>query len=415
MVSPAVKLDPESIAKLISHPKPFQYANGSQIFNTIQSYMQALVIDLRSSADYFESHLQFSVNLPNERVGLDALLHYGTDFADKYLSSEARSLFQRRRRLYVFIIPSSDSVEHLLSAAPSKIAAALISKTKSTAAAAVDARGLLSAYVLYKAFWAEHVKELRIFAGGFKQLLERYPFLCEFHNVHIYVQPYRVDIIPPDRKKKTYPSEIFPGKLYLGDQFDAQDPYVMRNLKITHVINVTSEVPNFFEKEGTTGIITGDVGYIMYMRIDVEDKKESRIHFYFPRVFGFLEAALFGTDRSLESKRAREHRFYDLRKEALKLKSSRCPGSGNVVKAAFLSAAKTILAKQQEHFENKSPDEIERRYEAEARGKSNSNRVLVHCAMGMSRSASVVIMYIMKKFHVCFESVSKHLGEKNVE
>jgi hypothetical protein len=38
--------------------------------------------------------------------------------------------------------------------------------------------------------------------------------------------------------------------LYLGDQFDAQDPAVINNLKITHIINVTSEVPNFFEKEG---------------------------------------------------------------------------------------------------------------------------------------------------------------------
>ena len=52
------------------------------------------------------------------------------------------------------------------------------------------------------------------------------------------------------RKRNSYPSEILLRKLYLGDQFDAQDIYVMKNLKITHVINVTSEMPNFFEKEG---------------------------------------------------------------------------------------------------------------------------------------------------------------------
>ena len=35
----------------------------------------------------------------------------------------------------------------------------------------------------------------------------------------------------------------------------------------------------------------------------------------------------------------------------------------------------------------------------------NQNVVYVHCAMGVSRSASCVIMYIMKKFKVFFEDV----------
>lgn len=40
------------------------------------------------------------------------------------------------------------------------------------------------------------------------------------------------------------------------------------------------------------------------------------------------------------------------------------------------------------------------------REKSNNQHVvLVHCAMGRSRSASCVIMYIMKKFGVRFDDV----------
>jgi Dual specificity phosphatase, catalytic domain len=35
----------------------------------------------------------------------------------------------------------------------------------------------------------------------------------------------------------------------------------------------------------------------------------------------------------------------------------------------------------------------------------NNNVVYVHCAMGVSRSASCVIMYIMKKYKVLFEDV----------
>lgn len=35
---------------------------------------------------------------------------------------------------------------------------------------------------------------------------------------------------------------------------------------------------------------------------------------------------------------------------------------------------------------------------------NNQNRVLVHCAMGRSRSASMVIMYLMRKFQISFET-----------
>jgi hypothetical protein len=57
-----------------------------------------------------------------------------------------------------------------------------------------------------------------------------------------------------NRKKKSYPNEILSGKLYLGDQFDAKDMNVIKNLKITHVVNVTSEIPNYFEKDGKCSV-----------------------------------------------------------------------------------------------------------------------------------------------------------------
>lgn len=40
---------------------------------------------------------------------------------------------------------------------------------------------------------------------------------------------------------------------------------------------------------------------------------------------------------------------------------------------------------------------------------NNNNRILIHCSLGVSRSSTIAIMYIMKKFSVCFEEVLYHL------
>ena len=49
---------------------------------------------------------------------------------------------------------------------------------------------------------------------------------------------------------------------------------------------------------------------------------------------------------------------------------------------------------------------IDKKVDAGNRIAFNHNVVLVHCAMGVSRSASCVIMTIMKMFHIKFNDVN---------
>ena len=63
-------------------------------------------------------------------------------------------------------------------------------------------------------------------------------------------------------------------------------------------------------------------------------------------------------------------------------------------------------AKRKGKKENKIAYTIDQAVEAFNKKSNNRNVVLVHCAMGRSRSATCVIMYIMKKFGITYDDVS---------
>lgn len=64
------------------------------------------------------------------------------------------------------------------------------------------------------------------------------------------------------------------------------------------------------------------------------------------------------------------------------------------------------VAKRKPNKLHKIAYQIDQAVEAFNKVSNNRNVVLVHCAMGRSRSATCVIMYIMKKFGVSYDDVT---------
>eukprot|EP01084_Bolivina_argentea_P112409 200476_1 len=137
-----------------------------------------------------------------------------------------------------------------------------------------------------------------------------------------------VDIEPEDDKKETslhpipisifgkdkmFPSCIIQDELYLGNSRNAADGDTLKSLGITHVVNVTVNIENYFEKDG-----------IKYLQFKIEDNPSVDISIYFNEAIEFIDNALSETN----------------------------------------------------------------------------NKVFVHCQAGISRSASVVIAYIMTKRNI---------------
>lgn len=104
-------------------------------------------------------------------------------------------------------------------------------------------------------------------------------------------------------------NQILP-RLYLGDDLAARNISILRDKHITHVLNLTTNIPNKFEPE------------ITYLKITIFDFESQNISQYFSEANEFISEAL---------------------------------------------------------------------------AKNENNAVLVHCNAGISRSASFVIAYLMKK------------------
>ncbi|XP_044152708.1 protein phosphatase Slingshot homolog isoform X1 [Bufo gargarizans] len=118
------------------------------------------------------------------------------------------------------------------------------------------------------------------------------------------------------------PSEIFP-YLYLGSEWNASNLEELQKNKVTHILNVTREIDNFFPETFT------------YLNIRVLDEESTNLLQYWKETHSFISIA-----------------------------------------------------------------------------RRQGTRVLVHCKMGVSRSASTVIAYAMKEYEWTFEDALKHVKER---
>lgn len=134
------------------------------------------------------------------------------------------------------------------------------------------------------------------------------------------------------------------------------------------------------------------------MRVLVEDKNRAMIHYYFPRVYGYIDHAIFSQGNLIVFP---SKKYYE-GEEATKLKIE----PTKVTQNSFIYGVTSLLKTDNKTPTDKSIEEINDEYNKQIkRTPNNSNKVLVHCAMGVSRSSSIVIMYLMKRFNITFESV----------
>ena len=291
-------------------------------------------------------------------------------------TDEEKKMIKNRKRSMVFIVAHRLSAtgifDHLHD---------LFDKDTQTQFKAEDILATKNSILLYRALKLEKTREVYLCRNSFNVIEDKYPFMCKFGGCNLYIEP---------KKTNGYPNEILDRRLYLGDKTHAENEAIIHNLGITHILNVSHNIPNTFEESKTMNV--------KYQRINIQDRKEVPIDLSFDLAYEFIEDALSTKKRSntrmLKTKFDVVQNFTDSRKKSASLISSA---------VAIHEIILDLSNKSVENVQNALNDKllaIDSACQIQSQKSNNQNRVLVHCAMGMSRSATMVIMYLMRKFEI---------------
>eukprot|EP00340_Litonotus_pictus_P012436 CAMPEP_0170536796 /NCGR_PEP_ID=MMETSP0209-20121228/102346_1 /TAXON_ID=665100 ORGANISM="Litonotus pictus, Strain P1" /NCGR_SAMPLE_ID=MMETSP0209 /ASSEMBLY_ACC=CAM_ASM_000301 /LENGTH=344 /DNA_ID=CAMNT_0010838199 /DNA_START=405 /DNA_END=1435 /DNA_ORIENTATION=- len=312
-------------------------------------------------------------------------------------------------------------------------------------------KGLL----LYERLQSLRIRELSFFIGNYKKFIGNYKLIAKDH-----LEKHMVFNEP-------YPSTILDEKLYVGDQSHVSNYERLKHMGITHIINVTLHVPNYYDQD------------IKYLNIPVEDTDKYCLKSHFKLAFDFIEETFFenqveeeeevtikekdnssveDTDKYCLKSHFKlafdfiEETFFENQVEEEEEVTIKEKDNSSFLKSKLKIENKNTSNNTSVPFlENDSEDNIsnsslgyfgmenhnherqELSYEEEiemikekiesqpeslylqnellqlkfrqmTKGLTNKNKILIHCSLGVSRSPSIAVMYLMKKFNFGFQT-----------
>eukprot|EP00347_Sterkiella_histriomuscorum_P011202 403373359 len=384
-----------------------QLTSSQNMFNHQQgSNGKMLTFDMRSRMNYHQAHLKDSISFPIDLCDEEFFIRWDVNYIQNHIlkNKEKQSLFRNRKRLFVNIIAGQEDIQTIMFQAgmlfnEQHMKMMQINPMFNKKQSLEDILSFRNALLLIKALKNERIREVFLCVNGFNVFLDKYPFLCKFRTSILYPKPLVA---------KNYPSEILEGRLYLGDQFHTADKQIMKHLRITHILNVSDMIPCYFENSLSLNI--------QYLRINIEDKDEVQIRRGFPLVYQFIQEA-YDEDKDFFKNPSKQNPLVDdifqtkmelSKRQKLQLRSAALL---DTIEVGFQAQGFAPITRKPKK-ENRVAYQIDSAVDQFNRQSKNRNVVFVHCAMGRSRSATCVIMYIMKRFQISYEDALDFVKSK---
>jgi len=223
----------------------------------INSEEPLLLLDCRTFLAFNANRINSALNVScSDRITRKRLLDGKIGIVDIISGQEAKDLYRKLESEAKIVVYDESTMQ--LSSLPETTSLHLLTKS------------LL-----------KHGKQSRFLKGGLQEFLKHYSIMCTQPDASLGV-PLLFSPTSPEVNcdiDAAVASEILP-HLFIGNQRDAANKERLKELGVTHVVNVTAHLPLHFEDNG-----------INYLRLPASDSGSQNLKQYFSHAISFIESA----------------------------------------------------------------------------------------------------------------------------
>nr|XP_002731106.1 PREDICTED: dual specificity protein phosphatase 10-like [Saccoglossus kowalevskii] len=223
------------------------------------SRREVVVVDCRPFTSYNKSHISDSLNIScSDRLSKKRLQQGRVTLSDLVSSADGKIAFQRRFNKEVVIYDeNTNDIDCVTSMNPLTLVLTSLRE-----------EGVTASYL----------------KGGFQAFFQQYQNLCA-NSLRSDQQAEITDFTSRSHRNvfKHPPTPVLPF-LYVGGESDASDHELLKRLKISYILNMTSHIPLHFES------VTSK---IKYKRLPASDNCQQNLRQYFEEAFEFIDDARY--------------------------------------------------------------------------------------------------------------------------
>lgn len=217
-------------------------------------------------------------------------------------------------------------------------------------------------------------KTIYILSGGYEQFLAKFPFMCSSLEIRSTTDRHKYLTI--------YPNCVIENQIYIGSGIQAKNWKIIRDLQITHILNCSIEHECVFQSE------------IKYLHVKIEDSYQENIYKVISKALRFIEEAF--------EKYYSELAVYNEENAPVPLTpSSRNSSASNATSMNRMSSGGLNVRKTTTTIPQ--PNRPKRPV------------FLIHCNLGISRSSSILIAYLINKYKLCLYAAFNYVKDKRLQ